>query len=132
MTRQMSDPLDDVLQLVANGRLTADEAAPILEALGIGRDGPEDEAALSDDAIAMGSSQGPGPRALRIEVSESGHKVVNLRVPLALGRIALDRVPGLSADNITRIREALDVGMTGPILVVDDGADGDAVRIVLE
>jgi hypothetical protein len=131
----MSDPLDDVLQLVANGRLTADEAGPILEALGIGRGaggGADDAAALSDDALATGPPPGPGPRALRIEVSESGRKVVNLRVPLALGRIALDRVPGLSADNITRIREALDVGMTGPILVVDDGADGDAVRIVLE
>ena len=29
----MTDPLDRVLQLVASGRLTADEAAPILEAL---------------------------------------------------------------------------------------------------
>jgi hypothetical protein len=35
----MTDPLDDVLRLVAEGRLTAEEAAPILDALGHDRGG---------------------------------------------------------------------------------------------
>jgi hypothetical protein len=69
---------------------------------------------------------------LRIEVSEDGRRVVNLRVPLSLGRMALDHVPGLSTDNITRIREALAQGMTGSLLVVDEGDAGDGVRIILE
>jgi len=130
----MPDPIDQVLKLVAEGRLSAEEAGPILDALQAA-DHVGDE--LSEDAATTagptsGSSPGATPRALRIEVSEGGRRVVNLRVPLAIGRMAIDHVPGLSSDNIVRIREALDQGMTGPILVVDEGGDGDGVRIVLE
>ncbi len=128
MVRPMTDPLDQVLRLVAEGRLTADEAAPIIDALQAD-DGATDEA---NPAPATGLTPGPTPRALRIEVSEDGRKVVNLRIPLSLGRMAIDNVPGLSNDNIARIREALDQGMTGPILVVDEGQDGSGVRIALE
>jgi hypothetical protein len=69
-------------------------------------------------------------RAIRIEVSDRGRKVVNLRVPLALGRAALDRIPGLTDTVTERVREALASGITGPILDVDD--DGDGVRIFIE
>ena len=121
----MTDPIDEVLRLVSEGYLSPEEAAPVIEALeGIRPDAEADEPAQAGPAAAAA-------RAVRIEVSESGRKVVNLRVPLSLGRMALDRVPGLSIDNIGRIREALDQGLTGPILVVDDD-DGGGVRIVLE
>jgi hypothetical protein len=130
----MTDPIDQVLKLVAEGRLTAEEAGPVLDALQaadrMGNE-PGDDAATSAGPT-KGPTPGATPRALRIEVSEGGRRVVNLRVPLAIGRMAIDHVPGLSSDNIVRIREALDQGMTGPILVVDEGGDGDGVRIVLE
>ena len=123
----MADPLDEVLRLVAEGRLTAEEAAPVLDALQAGRaDELDDDTATTPDEPPANDR----PRAVRIEVSEGGHRVVNLRVPIALGRLGLDHVPGLSADTIHRIREALDHGLTGPVLVVDE--DGDGVRIVLE
>lgn len=132
----MTDPLDAVLRLVAEGRLTAEEAAPIIDALQAGGaamdDGSNDDTSTADDDRGPGPTAGRSPRALRIEVAEGGRKVVNLRVPLSLGRMAIDRVPGLSNDNIARIREALDQGMTGPILVVDERDDGSGVRIVLE
>jgi hypothetical protein len=122
----MTDPLDDVLRLVASGRLTAEEAAPILDAL---QAGSEAEATATD--ATLGRSSGAA-RAIRIEVSERGRRVVNLRVPLALGRMAIDHVPGLAPDMVARIREALDEGLTGPVLVVDDDQDGGGVRIVIE
>ena len=56
--------------------------------------------------------------------------MVNLRLPLAMGRFAIDRIPGLSSDQADRVRGALDSGLTGPIFVVDDG--GDSVRIAIE
>ena len=56
---------------------------------------------------------------------------MNLRMPLALGRAALDRVPGLSESTTDRIREAIEAGITGPIVDVDEGS-GDGVRIVIE
>ena len=129
----MSDPLDQVLKLVSEGRLTAEEAAPILDALqatGQVGDTPPDGVA-SDEPAGQMSSAGR-PRALRIMVLENGRKAVNLRVPLSLGRMGLDRIPGLSPDDLSSIRRALDEGLTGPILAVDDDEDGNGVRIVLE
>ena len=127
----MSDPLDQDLKLVAEGRLTAEEAAPILDALqATGRLDPEnDDAAPTIDESTSSSVR---PRALRIMVLENGRKAVNLRVPLSLGRMGIDRIPGLSPDDISDIRRALDEGITGPILAVDDDGEGNGVRIVLE
>jgi SHOCT-like domain len=128
-----ADPLEQVLRLVAEGRLSADEAAPILAALDAS--GPAER----DGAPAAGTTDGGeeparptfgGATTLRIEVSEGGRQVVNLRLPIAIGRFALDRVPGLSGDQVNRVREALHSGLNGPVLEVDD--NGDGVRIVLE
>jgi len=146
------DPLDHVIRLVAEGRLTADEATPILAALDE-RSGAT-AGARTDRERAGGTGgprQGPsghGPaagtpagqpaeardpdatRSLRIEVRDRDRTVVNLRLPLAVGRYALDRVPGLSGDQVARVREALSSGMTGPVLAVDD--ESGSVRIVIE
>ena len=139
-----ADPLDQVLRLVAEGRLSAEEAAPILAALdertaprrerseppgGFGHNPPPGFGSGAEG----GTGTAPGSRGattLRIEVREGGRTVVNLRLPIAVGRFALDRVPGLSGDQVSRVREALSSGLSGPVLEVDD--DGDGVRIVLE
>lgn len=127
----MTDPIDEVLRLVADGRLSAEDAGPVLDALQAARDAGEDPGSGAAENAAEGAgATGRSARAVRIEVSENGRSVVNLRIPLSLGRMALDRVPGLSFDIVNRIREALDEGLTGPIVVVDE--DGGGVRIVLE
>ena len=123
------DALESVLRLVADGRLSAEDAGPILDALDAR---PAPVPARDQDAHTQTETRGRQPgRAIRLEVTENGRKVVNLRVPLALGRAALDRVPGLSEAATDRIREALEAGITGPILHVDEGS-GDGVRIVIE
>lgn len=141
----MTDPLERVLKLVAEGRLTADEAAPILEALDRNPQPKAPPAAPGPGfrpAPAMepgpGSATGPGngegrsaARYARIEVSENGRRVVNLRIPISLGRFALARVPGLSKEQIAEVEDAVTSGAHGPILDVQD-PDGDGVRIVLE
>jgi hypothetical protein len=124
----VADALERVLQLVAEGRLTAEEAAPLLDALeGKGQDAPAQSAA----AIPPDVSSDAPVSAVRIEVSDGGRKVINLRVPLALGRSALNGVPGLSEATSERIREAIQAGIKGPILDVDD-EDGSGVRVVIE
>jgi len=138
------DPLEQVLTLVAQGRLTADEAAPLLAALDAMPAGPQRSAHGGADASAgtptdggpgtggrASGTSGGGASALRIEVRDAGRPVVNLRLPLAVGRYAADRIPGLSADAAERVREALRQGLRGPVLEVDEG-NGDGVRIVLE
>ena len=65
-----------------------------------------------------------------MQVREAGRTVVNLRIPLSLGRVALTQVPGISQATSDRIREAIAGGIRGPIVDVDDGGDG--VRISIE
>jgi hypothetical protein len=123
------DALESVLRLVAAGRLSAEEAGPILDALQARPDRSSEDPRPAD-AAATSPGGGPG-RAIRIEVTEDGRRIVNLRVPLALGRAAIDRIPGLSASMGDRILEAIESGMRGPVLVVEDDPDS-SVRIVVE
>lgn len=139
----MSGELEALLRLVSEGRLTAEEAAPIAAALqekarmesrGMADARREDEAAearrrdqrprsrFAQDALA--------DRRIRIYIAEDGRAIVNLQIPLAAAGFAIDQVPGLSPDHRSRIVEAIQSGMTGPILEVSDG--GDEVRIVIE
>jgi hypothetical protein len=125
----MPDTLEHVLRLVAEGRITAEQAAPILDALG-----PDDTSRDDDETNAESAARADAgntqPTALRIEVTDKGRKVVNLRIPVPLGRMALDRIPGLAGNHVDLVRQALADGRTGTLLVLDD--DGDGVRIALE
>ena len=132
-----ADPLEDVLRLVAEGRLTAEEAAPILAALddqtaaepGPARAGSADGDPAPGGEFGEASSEGTGS-TLRLEIRESGRQVVQLRLPLAIGRAALDRVPGLSGEQVESVKAALRSGVRGPLLEVDDGPN--SVRIVVD
>ncbi len=128
------DAMERVLRLVADGRLSADEAAPILDALDErsfldSAALPDADGGAPDGASPASGTDGPA-RAIRIVVSDAGRQVVNLRVPLALGRAAINSIPGLTETMADRIREALASGFKGPLVQVDD--DGDGVRILIE
>jgi hypothetical protein len=137
----VSDPIERVLGLVAEGRLTAEEAAPILDALsaGSGSGGREEsgqaagpsEPSVGEPATATRTGERSGARWARIMVMEGGRRVVDLRIPASLGRFALGRVPGLSSDQVTELQAAISSGVVGPLLEVED-PDGDGVKIVLE
>ena len=125
----MPDPaaFDRVLRLVAEGRLTAEEAARSST--------PSTEPPMPTDETARARRRpGSACRRTRPRVAGPGHRsgrtIINLRIPLALGRAAIGHVPGLSEATSERIREAIDAGLNGPILDVDD--DGDGVRISIE
>jgi len=75
------------------------------------------------------SEDGPA-RILRVQVTEHGRAVINLRIPLSLGRAAINQVPGISEATSDRIREAIEAGIRGSILEVDEAGDG--VRISIE
>ena len=144
----MSGELEALLRLVSEGRITAEEAAPIVAAL---------EEKVSNETRATGAGTGSGAagarqsasetgreggrraggaqelladRKIRVCVAEKGRQVINLQIPLAAAGFAIDQVPGLSPDHRSRIAEAIRSGMTGPILEVSD--DGDEVRIAIE
>jgi hypothetical protein len=114
--------LETILRLVAEGHLTPDEAAPIIEALNAGSPPPAPEAPVP--------TKGAG-RHIRIKVSEHGRQVVNLRIPMAFADMAARMVPGISGQQADRIRAAIDAGSIGPIIDVEE-ADGDSVLISME
>ncbi|MGD0017898.1 MAG: hypothetical protein ABSD62_01475 [Candidatus Limnocylindrales bacterium] len=147
----MSGELKALLRLVSEGRITAEEAAPIVAAL-------EEKARIDAQGAGAGAGSGAGAagaggasaraggrdagrrygaaqelladRRLRVYVAEDGRQVINIQIPLAAAGFAIDQVPGLSPDHRSRIVEAIQSGMTGPILEVSD--EGDEVRIVIE
>ena len=136
----MTEAFEQVLQLVAQGKLSAEEAAPILEALerkpkatpgAPVPPAPPTPPAFGADLGPMTGEPGKSPRFARIEVRERGRRVVDLRIPISLGKFALSRVPGLSSQQIAEVEDAVTSGAHGPILDVQD-PDGDGVRIVLE
>jgi len=141
----MPDPLDDVLRLVAEGRLSPAEAAPIIDALAAARaaaDRARGASRAGDTARgALGAryraardgrpTAPPGPpRRLRVQVRDGGRTVVDLQLPGVLAELA-GAVPGIPAAYADRVREAIRTGLRGPIVdVIDD--DGSGVTISLD
>ncbi len=143
----MGDPLEDVLRLVADGRLSPAEAAPIIDALaqaGRAREAADQARAAADHARIGGRPGGgnplrdarpspapPGPpRRLRVQVRDGGRTVIDLQLPGVLAELA-GAVPGIPADYVDRVREALRTGVRGPIVdVVDE--DGSGVTITID
>lgn len=130
------DAVVRVLGLVAEGRLTAEEAAPILDALdasggtggGAGRGAADTPQSGLRDAAAGSRRE---PRVARVQVVEAGRRAVDLRIPLSLGRRALSAIPGLSSAQAAEVDEAVARGLHGPIVDIKD-EDGNGVSIVLE
>ena len=105
--------VDKILKLVAEGALTPEEADEILGALG---DEPRAEAPSAPTPPSTA-------RHLRIEVTENGRRVVNLRVPFNIAGWASAFLPGLSEGDSNRIRNAIAAGERGPLLDIGDGDD---------
>jgi hypothetical protein len=130
----MPDELQVILRMVAEGHLSPEEAAPVIEALTRReKAAPAFAAGVAEDAAAAAVEPGAsaGGRQIRIRVSERGRQVVNLRIPLAFADMALRMVPGLGQEQTQRIRAAVGSGARGAILDVED-EDGDSVLISVE
>lgn len=127
----MGDELAIVLRLVAEGKLSPEEAAPIIEALG--RHGPPRPPEPPPPSAAAGATPGKGSRGrrVRIQVSERGRRVVDVRVPLAFAAMAARMVPGIPDAYAALIEQAVETDMVGPIVDAED-EDGDAVLISVE
>jgi hypothetical protein len=138
----MGDELATVLRLVSEGKLSAEEAAPIIEALG--RHGvrrppappaPPEPPAPPSGFPFTGTIPGKGPsrgRRVRIQVTERGRRVVDVRVPLAFAAMAARMVPGIPDSYAAMIEQAVESDMVGPIVDLAEDEDGDAVLITVE
>ena len=147
----MAEELEAVLRLVAEGTLTPEQAAPIIDALsrseapagerlhrridrGLDSVRRRVERAYERAEQARATAEQRGAlhgRQLRIRVTEHGRQVVNLRIPIGLVDAALGFVPGIGGDQSERIRQAVAAGTVGPIIDVED-THGDCVLISVE
>jgi hypothetical protein len=151
----MPDELETILRLVADGTLTPEQAAPIIDALTRAERAEHEGKEAEEDAMshharrldhqlhrahrrvdrafarAQASLAVAGGRQLRIQVKEGGRQRVNLRIPIGLVDAAIGFVPGLGGDQAERIRDAVRSGEVGPIIDVED-EDGESVLISVE
>lgn len=130
----MRDELATVLRLVAEGKLSADEAAPIIEALS----GLRPQSGGSKAAAAAGDGPAGEPRReggrgmrVRIQVKERGRRVVDVRVPLSFAAVAARMVPGIPDSYTALIEQAVESDTVGTIVDTEDES-GDGVLITLE
>ncbi len=119
-----------VLEMVAQGLITAEEGARLIEAL--------ERPTSAVPAPSPASPAESGPRWLRVRVTElaSGRTRVNVRLPVSVleagARIGARFAPGMGEDERARILRAVRAGTYGPILEVVDAEEGERVEIFLE
>lgn len=123
----MGDEITTVLRLVSEGKLSPEEAAPIIEALGR----PAAPPPPRPSAATPGSGSSAKGRRVRIQVSDHGRKVVDLRVPLSFAAMAARMVPGIPDSYAALIEQAVESDQVGPIVDAED-EDGDSVLISVE
>lgn len=127
----MGDELATVLRLVAEGKLSADEAAPIIEALGRPAAPRPPEPPFPFGSAGATPSKGSRGRRVRIQVHEGGRKAVDIRVPLSFAAMAARMVPGMPDSYAALIEQAVEGDIVGPIVDAED-EDGDSVLISIE
>lgn len=112
-----------ILEMVQVGRITADEAARLLDA-------------LRDQAQSM-QRRKRTPRWVRIRVTDVDAKRVrvNLTLPVGLVRAGLragGSIAGMEGLNTAELEEMLNRGEVGHILDIQDANDGERVEIFIE
>jgi len=141
----MGDAVDDILRLVADGRLTPEEAGPILDALTAadrasrgsttgpaapGAPGAGGTGGPSGSSGPSGPSATSTPNRIRVQVRENGRVVVDLQVPGILAGLA-GSLPGIPTGYADRVREAIRTGLRGPIVDIRD-EDDSGLTITLD
>lgn len=117
-----------ILNMVAEGKITPEQAAKLIEALE-SRDESETEPAREFNTSG---------KWLRINVTDAqtGKQRVNVRIPLGFvkfgSRLGARFMPELEGTNLDSILEAIEEGGTGKIIEVTDDEDGEHVVISVE
>ena len=120
-----------ILSLLEEGKITAAEAARLLEAV------------AAPPPTPAGPEAGGGRMHLQVTDRATGARRVHFTVPVVLARIGVQLLAaaelgdqlaaaGLSAADLERVQEALDSGTVGTVLEVDDGSGGFRVEVWID
>jgi hypothetical protein len=119
-----------ILKMVEEGKITAEDGAKLLAALGESRRPPTPPAPMT----------GPGGEArwFRVRVTDltTGKVKVNVNIPMGLVNVGIKMgarfAPGLDTEQMEVIAEALKSGAMGKIVEATDEEDGEKVEIFVE
>jgi hypothetical protein len=117
-----------ILKMIEEGKINAEEGAKLLAALAESRRTPTPPASPS-----LGDA-----RWFRVRVTDlaTGKTKVNVNIPMGLVNVAIKMgarfAPGLEADQMEMIAEALKSGAMGKIVDATDEEDGEHVEIFVE
>ena len=115
-----------ILKMVQNGTITAEEAARLLDAL---------EETPSHEAPAEGKGQA---RWFRVRVTDmaTGRSKANINIPIGLVNIGMRMgakfAPNMSEGDMAEVIAAAKNGTLGKIIDVEDSEDGEHVEIFVE
>lgn len=134
-----------ILQMVQEGKISPEDAASLLEAIGSTPAQPARVSvpyAAGENPFPSGDTDMAGlgrrPRWLRVRVTDTdtGRPRVNVRLPISMVSVGLKmgsrfapQVEGLDADQLMSIIES---GEMGQIVDVYDDDDGEHVEVFLE
>ena len=115
-----------ILKLLEQGQINADEAAKLLAALESGR----------KEAQRPGSGTAPRWFHVRITDSKSGKTKVNVNIPMSLVNVGLKMgakfAPEMEGMDMDMIKNAIQEGAQGKIVDVEDEQEGEHVEIFIE
>ena len=113
-----------ILKMIEEGKISAEEGTRLLKALGSGENRPG-ETPLDG---------GAGARYMRIRVTDlvTGQQKVSVNLPVALISFGLRFVPATSGFDKQAVMDAIESGLHGRIIDVEDTEDGNHVEVFLE
>ncbi len=111
-----------ILRMVEDGKISAEEGARLLKALG------------ADGTPPAGAAPTGPTRNMRVRVTDlvTGKQKVSVNIPLTLVSFGLRFVPDSAGINKQAIVAAMESGTVGRIVDVQDDEDGTHVEIFLE
>jgi hypothetical protein len=119
-----------ILNMIAEGKITAEEGAKLLNALSRSKSKQR-----TKDTQGM---EGAEPRFLRVRVTDtrSGKVIVNVNLPISLVDVGMRMgarfVPDIEEIDFEDLREGIKHGMRGKIVDVQDDDTGEHVEVFLE
>jgi len=123
-----------VLRMVQEGKISAEEAAVLLEEM----EGEAKPVSAASAPVPVDGGLGRTPRWLRVRVTDtnSGRPRVNVRLPISMVKIGLKmgtrfapEIEGLDAEMLVK---SIESGEIGQIVDVQDDKDGEHVEVFLE
>ena len=128
-----------ILKMIQEGKITADEGAKLLEALNVSAKSERSERRPPAPPPPPGSPSAPGePRWFRVRVTDtrSGRAKVSVNIPMSLVNVGLKMgarfTPNVESVNFEEIMTAVKSGASGKVLDVTDEESGEHVEIYVE